>query len=328
MKLASFRDGERVRIGAVHQEDNRIFDLAAAADRDGRPEAAFGSMLQLIEAGPAALDRARDLLARLGGEAALNRAVADTHLLSPVPVPPQVRDFSVFPGHIKQSPAGMQKLAARARGDEAAIADIKPLAEVPAVYAAQPIYYITNRFSVVGTNTEVAWPRYSKVMDFELEFGIFIGRGGKNITKAQARDHIFGYAIMNDFSARDAQMVEMQGMLGPAKGKSFDAGNVIGPWIVTADEIPDPYSLKMKATISGEVWADGTSAGMLHSFEDMIAFVTRDETIHPGEFFGSGTMGTGCGLEQDRYLRHGDVVELTVEKIGTLRNTVVRQDVG
>ncbi|MGQ3027554.1 MAG: fumarylacetoacetate hydrolase family protein, partial [Ferrovibrionaceae bacterium] len=167
-----------------------------------------------------------------------------------------------------------------------------------------------------------------KVMDFELEFGIFIGRGGKNIPADKARDHIFGFAIMNDFSARDAQMVEMQGMLGPAKGKSFDAGNVIGPWIVTADEIPDPYSLKMKATISGEVWAEGTSAGMLHSFEDMIAFVTRDETIYPGEFFGSGTMGNGCGLEQDRFLRHGDVVELTVEKIGTLRNTVVRQDVG
>lgn len=328
MKLASFRDGDRIRIGAVHHDDMKIFDLAAAADRDGRAEPAFAAMLNLIEAGPAALDRARDLLARLGGDAALNRAVADTALLSPVPVPPQVRDFSVFSGHIKQSPAGMQKLAARARGDEAAIPGIKPLADVPPVYAQQPIYYITNRFSVVGTNTEVTWPRYSKVMDFELEFGIFIGRGGKNIPADKARDHIFGFAIMNDFSARDAQMVEMQGMLGPAKGKSFDAGNVIGPWIVTADEIPDPYSLKMKATISGEVWAEGTSAGMLHSFEDMIAFVTRDETIYPGEFFGSGTMGNGCGLEQDRFLRHGDVVELTVEKIGTLRNTVVRQDVG
>ena len=119
-------------------------------------------------------------------------------------------------------------------------------------------------------------------------------------------------------------MMEMQGRLGPSKGKDFATGNAIGPWIVTRDEIPDPYSLSMVARVNGEAWSLGSSAGMLHSFEDIVAFVSRDETLHPGEFFGSGTTDGGCGVEQDRYLSDGDVVELEVERIGVLRNRVRR----
>jgi 2-keto-4-pentenoate hydratase/2-oxohepta-3-ene-1,7-dioic acid hydratase in catechol pathway len=238
-----------------------------------------------------------------------------------------MRDFSTFPGHIKNAPAGMARIAARMAGDEAAARNAKPLPEVPEAYRRQPIYYFTNRFSVVGPDAEIPWPRYSRLIDFELEFGIFLKAGGKNIAAGHAREHIFGYTIYNDFSARDQQCLEMRGMLGPTKGKSFDFGNAMGPWIVTADEIPNPYALRMAARVNGAVFAEGDSSGMVFDFEQILEYVSQDETLHAGEFFGSGTMGNGCGLEQDCFLNDGDVVELEVEGIGVLRNTVRMQGV-
>jgi 2-keto-4-pentenoate hydratase/2-oxohepta-3-ene-1,7-dioic acid hydratase in catechol pathway len=222
----------------------------------------------------------------------------------------------------------MRKLAARIMGEEKALAAFGPLPKepppVPPVFSAQPIFYKGNRLTVVGTDHDVRWPSYSNYMDYELEFGVFIGKRALDVPAAKAREHIFGFAIFNDFSARDAQMAEMASRFGPCKGKDFDTGNAIGPWIVTADEIPDPYHLRMEARVNGEVRSKGDSSGMMHSFEDMIAYVSRDETLLPGEFLASGTMGNGCGLEQDRYLADGDVVELEVERIGVLRNRLVR----
>ncbi len=116
----------------------------------------------------------------------------------------------------------------------------------------------------------------------------------------------------------------MQGRLGPAKGKDFDTGNAMGPYLVTPDEVPDPYNLTMVARVNGEPWSRGNSGDMHFTFEDMIAYVSQDETLHPGEFIGSGTVGNGCGLELDRWLQPGDMVELEVEHLGVLRNRVVR----
>jgi len=327
MKLATYGSGGTQRIGLVHQADTRVFDLAAAAARAGLPAPDFASMLALIDAGPAALDRARQLFADRGSDADLSRPVAAVEILAPLPEPRQMRDGMSFPLHILQAPRGQRKLAARERGDMAELAriDAEPLPELPEVYRRQPIFYITNRFSVRGTNTTVKWPRYSQVMDYELEFGVITKGKGANISAAKAKDHIFGFTIFNDFSARDAQRVEMEGRLGPAKGKSFDGGNVLGPWIVTPDEIGDPYRLKMEARVNGETRSRGMSDGMLFSFEEIIAHVSQDETLMPGEFIGSGTVGNGCGLELGQYLEHGDVVELEVEKIGILKNKVERQ---
>jgi 2-keto-4-pentenoate hydratase/2-oxohepta-3-ene-1,7-dioic acid hydratase in catechol pathway len=162
------------------------------------------------------------------------------------------------------------------------------------------------------------------VLDYELEFGVFIGKGGVNIPAEKARNNIFGYTIFNDVSARDAQSREMEGQLGPAKGKDFDTGNVMGPCLVTADEIPDPRALTMVARINGEEWTRASSATMHWTFEQIIEFVSRDETLYPGEFLGSGTVGGGCGLELDRWLAPGDLIELEVERIGTLRNRIVK----
>jgi 2-keto-4-pentenoate hydratase/2-oxohepta-3-ene-1,7-dioic acid hydratase in catechol pathway len=196
--------------------------------------------------------------------------------------------------------------------------------EIAQVWYEQPLYYKCNRFSVIGPEADIQWPSYSEYLDYELEFGAFIGRTGKNIAPESAHAHIFGYCIFNDVSARDAQLREMQGQLGLAKGKDFDTGNVLGPWLVTVDEIPDPQALTMVARVNGEEWSRGSSRGMQHTFADMLAHVSRDETVRAGEFFGSGTVGGGCGIECGRSLKHGDVIELEVEGLGILRNRVVR----
>ncbi|MCC6633675.1 MAG: fumarylacetoacetate hydrolase family protein [Gammaproteobacteria bacterium] len=328
MKLATFSKGGAQRVGIVHANDKKVFDLAAAAERNGAPNLAFASMLSLIDAGEKALDAAREAFAKSVSDAGLSQDVSAVEVLAPIPEPRQMRDAMSFPLHIMQAPKGERRLAARAKGDMAELAriDAAPLGELPEVYRKVPIYYITNRFSVGGTNTTVKWPRYSQVMDYELEYGVITKNRGANIPASRAKDHIFGYTIFNDFSARDAQRIEMEGRLGPAKGKSFDGGNVLGPWIVTPDEIGDPYRLKMEARVNGEVRCSAVSDGMLFSFEDIIAHITQDETLMPGEFIGSGTVGGGCGLEIGRYLEHGDTIELEVEKIGVLKNRVERQD--
>ena len=325
-KLATYLAGDgQTRIGIVHDADKRVFDLDAAAKRAGGAQPFFASMLDLIDAGPKGLDAARHLFEAHARNEDLSVALASVTLLAPVPRPVQMRDGMSFPLHIRQGPRGGMKLAA---GDDAAAVasiDAEPLAPLPEVYSQLPIYYITNRMIVRGPGATVRWPRYSAVMDYELEFGIFLGKTGANITAASARDHIFGYTIFNDFSARDQQMKEMAGRLGPAKGKSFDGANVLGPWIVTPDEIGDPYDLAMEARVNGEVWSRGRTEGMLFSFEEIIAHMSQDETVFAGEFIGSGTVGNGCGLEHGRYLQHGDTIELEVERIGVLQNKVERQ---
>ena len=238
-----------------------------------------------------------------------------------------MRDAMSFALHIRQSARGSRALQAFGAGGAEAFKAVmaEPLGELPPVYRQLPIYYITNRFTVAGPGATVLWPRYSKVMDYELEIGIVTKRKRANIPAGEAAAHIFGYTIFNDFSARDRQAVEMQGRLGPAKGKSFDGSNATGPWIVTPDELGDPQTLQVEVRVNGETRSRGDTREMLFSFEDILAYASQDETIHAGEFFGSGTVGNCCGLEIGRFLEDGDVIELEVERMGILRNTVVRQ---
>jgi 2-keto-4-pentenoate hydratase/2-oxohepta-3-ene-1,7-dioic acid hydratase in catechol pathway len=196
---------------------------------------------------------------------------------------------------------------------------------VPEVWYQQPLYYKANRFSVAQSGKDVVWPAYSDVMDFELELACIIGKRGKDISKANAEDHIFGYTIYNDFSARDTQMQESGGPLGPAKSKDFDDSIILGPVIVTKDELDDPYNLRMQARVNGETWCDNNSSTIHWKFSDMIAHISKSETLHPGEVIGSGTVGLGCGLEHLRFLNDGDVVELEIEKIGVISNKVTRR---
>src|SRR3712207_6476201 len=215
MKLATYRRSRGpAQIGIVHDSDRRLFDLAAAADRQGLDGSPFTSMLALIAADDAGLDAARTLFQRRSGEADLSIDIASVELLAPLPEPRQMRDGMTFPLHIRQGPRGMRRLAATGNPQALAAIDSEPLPDLAEVYRQVPIYYITNRLIVRGPGTTVRWPRYSRVMDYELEFGIITRRRGVNIGATHAREHIFGYTIFNDFLARDQQMIEMPGWLG------------------------------------------------------------------------------------------------------------------
>jgi 2-keto-4-pentenoate hydratase/2-oxohepta-3-ene-1,7-dioic acid hydratase in catechol pathway len=313
MKLATYQSEGAVRIGVVDAEKGRVFDLAAAARRAGAPGEAFASMLDLIDADD--------------GEADLWSALSDVDLLAPLPEPRQMRDAMSFALHIRQAARGAKAMTALLAGGrnafEAAMA--APLDDLPSVYREIPIYYITNRFTVAAPGATVKWPRYSKVMDYELEIGIVTKRARADIPVSEAGAHIFGYTIFNDFSARDQQAIETRGRLGPAKGKSFDGSNAMGPWLVTPDELGDPRALEVEVRVNGETRAKGDTREMLFSFEEILAYASQDETIHAGEFFGSGTVGHCCGLEIGRFLESGDTIELKVDRIGVLTNKVIRQ---
>ena len=315
MKLATFStESSAPFLGAVSVADATIVDLARSAARlRGNSAPALADMLSLIGAGADGLALARAAAASAPADCV--HPLSAVRLLAPLLEPPQIRDFMCFEEHVKNSFAQAAKLTGTT-------------VEVPGVWYQQPIYYKANRFAVNGPDADVVWPAYSQVMDYELELACVVGQGGCDIARDRAAEHIFGYTIFNDASARDAQLIEMAGRLGPAKGKDFDSGNVFGPWIVTADELGDPYALQMIARVNGEEWSRGDSGSMHHRFEDMIAHVSRSETLHPGEILGSGTVGGGCGLEQGRFLADGDVVELEIEGIGILRNRFVRRPGG
>ena len=318
MKLLTFKLAGTEYLGAL--TDTGVFNLSAAVPED----IAFSSMQHFIEAGQLALDRAYALLE----SSSVSITSDQVDFLAPLPLPPQIRDCLGFEEHLKNSFESAMKLSAMAADDPvAAERELRASGRftVPEVWYQQPLYYKANRFSVAESGKDVVWPAYSEVMDFELEIACIVGKKGKDISKVNAEDHIFGYTIYNDFSARDAQILESPGMLGPAKSKDFDDSIILGPVIVTKDELDDPYSLRMQARVNGETWCDSNSSTIHWKFSDMIAHISKSETLHPGEVIGSGTVGFGCGLEHLRFLNDGDIVELEVEKIGVISNKVTRQ---
>tara|TARA_R110002110_G_scaffold81444_2_gene211820 strand:- start:2989 stop:3981 length:993 start_codon:yes stop_codon:yes gene_type:complete len=327
MRLVTFTrsEGGEDRIGAYIEDDARIIDLAHAYETvNGEQTKMFASMLSLIDSGGAGLTAAQTLVDVAPVEAVLN--AGSVRLRSPLPRPRQMRDFMAFEGHARGArEVHFMKSAAKKKDPAAAMAEYRKRGQLdpPPVWFDQPIYFKCNRLNVIGSGEDIVYPSFTHELDYELELAFVTGRKGKNISQEIARDFIFGYTIFNDVSARDAQIEEMRGQLGPAKGKDFDTGNILGPCIVTADEIGDPYDLDMRARLNGELLSHGNSGDIFHSFERMIEHVSRDETIWPGEVFGSGTIGGGSGHEHYRLLEIGDEIELEIEKIGVLRNRVV-----
>jgi 2-keto-4-pentenoate hydratase/2-oxohepta-3-ene-1,7-dioic acid hydratase in catechol pathway len=324
MRLVTFAAADSQRAGALISGDQKIVDFSAV--RGGDAPVPLGSLQALIEAGEPGLALARATVAEAERTGRGVIAANSVRLLSPLPLPPQMRDFLCFEKHLLQAFGQVRKLRAQASPDPAkAIREMEEqgVFSVPKIWYERPGFYKPSRFSVCGTDQDVVWPGYSKTMDYELEFACVIGKPGRDIPKADARAHIFGYTIFNDLSARDEQSLEMLSSLGPGKGKDFDNSNPVGPCIVTADEIPDPYALTMIVRVNGEERGRGNSSEMHWKFEDCIAHVARAETVHSGELFCSGTVGNGCGLEIGRFMNPGDVVELEVEKIGVLRNRVL-----
>jgi 2-keto-4-pentenoate hydratase/2-oxohepta-3-ene-1,7-dioic acid hydratase in catechol pathway len=193
--------------------------------------------------------------------------------------------------------------------------------EIPKAWYEIPAYYKGATTGFIGHEDIIPWPYYSQQLDYELELGVVIGRDGKNIRSTDMRKHIFGFTILNDISARDIQRKEMSIRLGPAKGK--DWCSVMGPVIVTFDEFnyQEP-NLTMTACVNGQEWSRGQSGDSHYSWGEMIEHMAMEEWVRATDFIGSGTVGTGCGLELDKWIQPGDLLELTIEKIGTLKNIV------
>lgn len=333
MKLATVigPDGLPQLAARIDGDGNLALLQAGAVALEGAPSPHFASMLAWLRGGAEAHYKAlvvQDFVASKKPEDAILPA-GKANFLAPLPVPESIRDAMAFEDHIINCirAAGLGPLGPVDAFIERRLGRGYTLARfLNRAWYRLPVYYKSNRFSVVGHEAEVRMPAYTRKFDYELEWGVVIGKPGRDIPEEKAHEHIAGYTLFNDFSARDMQGREMGGRLGPAKGKDFDTGNAIGPWLVTPEDIPDPYAVTMTASVNGEEWSRETSADMHWSFERIIAHISQSETLHPGEFIGSGTcsgpQGSGCGLELGRFLQAGDMVELWAEPIGTLRNHV------
>ncbi|MFT4084473.1 MAG: fumarylacetoacetate hydrolase family protein [Nocardioides sp.] len=302
MRLATFSGPDAVgpRTGVV--AGDRIHPL---------PEGL--SMREVVDRGlAAAAELGRTALAAPG------IALDDVRLLAPLE-PASVRDFVAFEAHVE----GVRRSIDRANG-------------VPAAWYDAPAFYFTNPHAIVGPDAEVAFPHECRDRDFELEVAVVVSGDGRSLSVAQAEEHIFGYTIMNDFSARDLQGREMQVGLGPAKGKDFATG--LGPFLVTADEVESHRDadglLDLGCTVSVndvEIGRDRLTH-MGWSFAAMIAYASRDSLVTSGDVLGSGTTGDGClaefwGRRGERTpppLQVGDVVRIEVDVLGTLSNTVTQ----
>jgi 2-keto-4-pentenoate hydratase/2-oxohepta-3-ene-1,7-dioic acid hydratase in catechol pathway len=313
MKLATFSTptDSFPRVGIVTGDGSAIVDLAVALSQAGFDPKAARSMQDVIEGGQDCLATIRTAIEAYAGDPL---AIGVVTLHAPLPRPMQIRDCMCFEEHLVGSTQAVMRLSGQIEPSERS-------RKMHEIFKVRPIYYKANRMAVVGPDTEVHWPAYSTMMDYELEMGCVIGKTGRDISRDDARAHIFGFMIFNDFSARETQGMEMESGLGPSKSKDFDGANAMGPWIVTIDEFY-PDSAVMTVRVNGEVRSIGNSSSMTVKFEDLIAFISTSETLHAGEILGSGTVGGGCGLEAGKLLADGDVIELEVEGIGTLRNTV------
>jgi 2-keto-4-pentenoate hydratase/2-oxohepta-3-ene-1,7-dioic acid hydratase in catechol pathway len=254
--------------------------------------------LALIESGPETWSG----ISRLVGGSTIDPVdPSSVTVLTPLAPVPSLRDFLAFEDHVKNG-------AARRN------------AEVPAYWYEAPIYYKGNHRQVIGPEDLVSWPGYSDHLDFELELAMIVGRRGRDIDATAASSFVFGFTVMNDLSARDVQSKEMSAWLGPAKGKDFATS--LGPCIVTADEVGSEPDLAMICRVNGQEWNRARSRDAYWTWASMLAHVSAGEDVYPGDVYGSGTPGGCCGLDLGRQLDPGDVVELEIESIGVLRNTI------
>jgi 2-keto-4-pentenoate hydratase/2-oxohepta-3-ene-1,7-dioic acid hydratase in catechol pathway len=328
VKLVWFQGSLGAGPGVLSADGELVCSLSGAAAARGEDAASLGRPRFLLQGGPEVVERVDALCdwALAERPAGVVEPLGDVRLGPPIPRPASIRDAMSFERHVIQATrrgalgplAKLDELLERRVGPRRSLAGLLNRA-----FYERPLYYKSNPNSVVGPDADVRIPSYTNRFDYELEWGVFIGAGGSDIPESNAREHIAGYTIFDDFSARDIQLAEMRGRLGPAKGKDFDSGNAIGPCLVTPDELPEPYALTMSARVNGAEWSRGSTGEMYWSFEEIIAYVSRSETLYPGDFIGSGTVGGGCGLELGSFLQPGDVVELEVDGIGVLRNRVV-----
>lgn len=267
-------------------------------------------MLDFLRRGGPALAAARVVFERAAADslpgsisgARLRFDAEEVQLRAPLPRPNSLRDFMVVEEHV-----------------------LKSFKNIPEEWFNIPVYYTGNVEEIYGPDDVVPWPGYTEKLDYELELCAVIGTPGRRIPVERAAEHIVGYTLYNDWSARDIQMREMSVGIGPGLGKHFASS--IGPVIATSDDL-DRGSIEMVAMIDGEEWSRGVLGDMRFSFEEIIAWVSQEQTLYPGDLLGSGTVGGGCGLELGRWIKPGSTVELSATGIGVLSNVVGEKGAG
>ncbi len=286
MKLITYRHEGVERVGAVR--DDEVIDLSSIAS----------SMLDLIDGGPERLAAARQVVA----EAASGLALAAVELRAPIPRP---RKNIICLG-MNYAAHAIESL--RAKG-------------LPEKLPEHPVFFSKMPTAVNHPNAPVPlMADVSAQRDWEVELAVVIGRRGRDIPASEALDYVFGYTIMNDVSARDLQSRHQQFFYS----KSLDGSAPLGPWIVTADEIPDPHALGIRLRLNGELVQNSVTRDMIFDIPTCIATFSRGVTLEPGDIIATGTpSGVGMGMTPQRWLRDGDVMEAEIDGIGVLRNVVV-----
>jgi len=303
LKLVSFTYKNKKKIGHI-DKSGYIVDISTFLGCD--------DMLDLISKGSI---ESKELKQYIVSEESIKYKQEEINLELPLK-PRSLRDAYAFRQHVETS--------RRNRG-------LKMIKE----FDNFPVYYYSNSDGVIGPGNIIIDEIFMSKLDFELEVAIVIGKEGKNISVKEADNHIAGFMIMNDFSARDLQMQEMKLNLGPAKGKDFATS--LGPYILTSDELLEyttdteygkQYKLEMKCYINDEIISEDNLKNMSWTFAQIIERVSMGTTIYPGDVIGSGTCATGCFLElnqnaDERWLKRGDEIALEVEKLGILKNKII-----
>ncbi len=323
MKLVSFHYQNADHLGIFHE--NRVYPIQ-------KIDATLpNSMAEFLKQGDWAMNKAKEINQKIleGNYQDLSIELNNTQLLAPVPNPSSCRDGYAFRQHVEA--------ARRNRG-----------VEMIPEFDQYPIFYFTNHNAIQGPGDIVCMPDHFNKLDFELEIAIVVGKKGRNIKASEADSYIAGFMIMNDMSARTLQMEEMLLNLGPAKGKDFST--VIGPWLVTPDELEpykvpakpghtgNNYNLEMRCRINGNEVSYGNVSSMDWTFAEILERCAYGVDILPGDVIGSGTVGTGCLLElngtglrldpnyKPYWLKEGDVVEMDITGLGTLSNTIKKEN--
>ena len=321
MKLVSYWQQGSTKLGAIVNDQ-----VYALQDVNQQLPNDINAFLRL---GVSVREETQEKLITLLEKSGTITPVQDYQLMAPVPHPTSCRDGYAFRQHVEA--------ARRNRG-----------VDMIQEFDQYPIFYFTNHNAIQGPGAIYCMPDHFQQLDFESEIAIVIGKEGKNIKAKDADEYIAGFTIMNDLSARKLQMEEMLLNLGPAKGKDFST--VIGPWLVTPDELKshlvpakkghdgNNYNLSMKCWVNDQLVSEGNVKDMDWTFAEIIERCSYGVTIYPGDVIGSGTVGTGCFLELNgtgklkdanytpQWLQPNDVVTMSIDGLGTLENTIFKED--
>jgi 2-keto-4-pentenoate hydratase/2-oxohepta-3-ene-1,7-dioic acid hydratase in catechol pathway len=301
MRFLMFEHGSGRRLGVLAEGDSaKVIDLTELAKASGSA-APPADLLALIDAGDPGMHAVKQLVAKVktAAGAPVVSALSDLRVLAPLD-PPRGNVIAIGRNYAKHA------------------AETAAKGETP----KPPTVFSKAITSITGPNADIPIDAaVSEEIDWEVELGVVIGKAGINITKEDALDHVFGYTVINDVTARDIQS-DWGGQY--FKGKSLDSSCPSGPWVVTRDEIDDPQSLNLRLTVNGTLKQDGTTSEMIHPVDAIISWVSIGMTLLPGMMIATGTPdGVGFARKPPEFIRVGDVVEAEVEGIGKLRNKFV-----